>query len=101
MLCSLVRSELLETILRIPSEFGAEAFEQVWHLDEICAIGDLFGSWMRLARHRGTVANLHPCYTRSAEALMAAGKDWAEVQQLPRVWLQVGVAPRSALRPRD
>ncbi|GAA6013372.1 hypothetical protein JCM8202_003123 [Rhodotorula sphaerocarpa] len=80
--------ELLETILRIPSEFGTEAFEQVWHLDEICAIGDLFGSWMRLARHRGTVANLHPCYTRSAEALMAAGKDWAEVQQLPRVWLQ-------------
>ncbi|GAA5880079.1 hypothetical protein JCM3774_003302 [Rhodotorula dairenensis] len=79
--------ELLETILRIPSEFDTEAFRFVWRYDEVCAIGDLFGAWLRLARHRGTVANLHPCYTRTAAALLVAGKAWPEVNELPRKWL--------------
>ncbi|BGP49684.1 hypothetical protein JCM10450v2_005589 [Rhodotorula kratochvilovae] len=79
--------ELLETILRLPSELDTESFRQVWSLDEIRAIGELFGTWLRLARHRGTVANLHPCYTRSAGALLAAGKNWPEVGKLPEEWL--------------
>ncbi|GAA5902144.1 hypothetical protein JCM8208_002487 [Rhodotorula glutinis] len=79
--------ELLETILRIPSELDTASFRQVWSYDEIRAIGELFGTWLRLARHRGTVANLHPCYTRSAAALLAAGKEWPEVGKLPEQWL--------------
>ncbi|GAA5990105.1 hypothetical protein JCM10908_005823 [Rhodotorula pacifica] len=79
--------ELLETILRIPSEFDTAAFRFVWQYEEICEIGDLFGTWLRLARHRGTVANLHPCYTRTAAALLVAGKAWPEVNELPRKWL--------------
>ncbi|KPV74232.1 uncharacterized protein RHOBADRAFT_54083 [Rhodotorula graminis WP1] len=79
--------ELLETILRIPSELDTASFRQVWSYDEIRAIGELFGTWLRLARHRGTVANLHPCYTRCAAALLAAGKEWPEVGKLPERWL--------------
>ncbi|GAA5841760.1 hypothetical protein JCM9279_003095 [Rhodotorula babjevae] len=79
--------ELLETILRIPSELDTASFRQVWDYDEIRAIGELFGTWLRLARHRGTVANLHPCYTRSAAALLVAGKEWPEVGKLPERWL--------------
>lgn len=85
----LCHSELLETILRIPSEFDTAAFRFVWRYDEVCEIGDLFGTWLRLARHRGTVANLHPCYTRTAAALLVAGKEWQEVNELPRKWLDV------------
>ncbi|GEM08658.1 proteophosphoglycan ppg4 [Rhodotorula toruloides] len=80
--------ELLETILRIPSELDADAFRQIWHFDEIEAIGDLFGTWLRLARHRGTVANLHPCFSRSAAALLVSGKRWQEVGELPGQWLK-------------
>ncbi|GAA6057628.1 hypothetical protein JCM3770_005003 [Rhodotorula araucariae] len=101
--------ELLETILRLPSELDTESFRQVWSLDEIRAIGELFGTWLRLARHRGTVANLHPCYTRSAGALIAAGKNWPEVGRLPEEWLnkhlddivsaQISITRRSAALP--
>ncbi|BGP09501.1 hypothetical protein JCM10049v2_005374 [Rhodotorula toruloides] len=80
--------ELLETILRIPSELDTDTFRQIWHLDEIRAIGDLFGTWLRLARHRGTVANLHPCFSRSAAALLVAGKRWKEAGELPGNWLK-------------
>ncbi|BGP33485.1 hypothetical protein JCM10296v2_005289 [Rhodotorula toruloides] len=80
--------ELLETILRIPSELDADTFRLIWNLDEIRAIGDLFGTWLRLARHRGTVANLHPCFSRSAAALLVAGKRWKEVGELPGNWLK-------------
>ncbi|GAA5998529.1 tRNA methylation protein TRM732 [Rhodotorula paludigena] len=79
--------ELLETLVRLPSELDTASFRQIWSYDELVAVGELFGTWLRLARHRGTVANLHPCYTRSAGALLAAGKEWPEVGRLPELWL--------------
>ncbi|GJN90356.1 hypothetical protein Rhopal_003367-T1 [Rhodotorula paludigena] len=79
--------ELLETLVRLPSELDTASFRQIWSYDELAAVGELFGTWLRLARHRGTVANLHPCYTRSAGALLAAGKEWPEVGRLPELWL--------------
>lgn len=81
--------ELLETLVRLPSELDTASFRQIWSYDELAAVGELFGTWLRLARHRGTVANLHPCYTRSAGALLAAGKEWPEVGRLPELWLDV------------
>ncbi|GAA5899201.1 hypothetical protein JCM6882_009282 [Rhodosporidiobolus microsporus] len=79
--------ELLETILRLPSELGSTAFRQVWQYDEIRAIGDLFGDWLARIRHRGAFMAVHPCYTRAAAALLAAGKEWPEVGKLPEEWL--------------
>ncbi|GAA5824054.1 hypothetical protein JCM11251_001502 [Rhodosporidiobolus azoricus] len=79
--------ELLETILRLPSELGTVAFRQVWSYNEIRAIGDLYGDWLARIRHRGAFMAVHPCYTRAAAALLAAGKEWPEVGKLPEEWL--------------
>ncbi|GAA6058973.1 hypothetical protein JCM10212_001683 [Sporobolomyces blumeae] len=80
-------SELLETLLRLPSELGAVAFRSIWTFDEICSIGDLFADWLRRIRHRGAAMTLHPCYARAAGALLVAGEDWPEVGKLPEQWL--------------
>ncbi|GAA5977823.1 hypothetical protein JCM11641_006083 [Rhodosporidiobolus odoratus] len=79
--------ELLETILRLPSELGSTAFRQVWQYDEIRSIGSLFGDWLARIRHRGAFMGVHPCYTRAAAALLVAGKEWPEVGRLPEEWL--------------
>ncbi|GAA6027127.1 hypothetical protein JCM8097_002413 [Rhodosporidiobolus ruineniae] len=79
--------ELLETILRLPSELGTASFQQVWSYNEIREIGDLFGVWLARIRHRGAFMAVHPCYTRAAAALLVAGKEWEEVRKLPEEWL--------------
>ncbi|GAA5941468.1 hypothetical protein JCM10213_006094 [Rhodosporidiobolus nylandii] len=79
--------ELLETILRLPSELGTSAFRQIWSYEEIRAIGDLYGVWLARIRHRGAFMACHPCYTRTAAALLVAGKEWPEVGKLPEEWL--------------
>ncbi|GAA6017403.1 hypothetical protein JCM11491_006645 [Sporobolomyces phaffii] len=80
-------SELLETLLRLPSELGADAFRAVWQLDDIREMADLFADWLRRIRHRGASMTLHPCYSRAAGVLLVAGKDWPEVGELPAQWL--------------
>ncbi|GAA5888047.1 hypothetical protein JCM5296_005415 [Sporobolomyces johnsonii] len=80
--------ELLETVLRLPSELGTSSFRFVWHYEEVCEIGELFAVWLRRIRHRGAAMALHPCYSRAAGALLAAGKDWPEVGALPEQWLE-------------
>ncbi|GAA5873994.1 hypothetical protein JCM16303_002654 [Sporobolomyces ruberrimus] len=80
-------SELLETLLRLPSELGTEEFKNIWRLEEICEMGDLFADWLRRIRHRGASMTLHPCYSRAAGVLLVAGKDWPEVANLPGEWL--------------
>ncbi|GAA5994531.1 hypothetical protein JCM5350_006387 [Sporobolomyces pararoseus] len=80
-------SELLETLLRLPSELGTSAFRTVWKLEEIHEMGDLFADWLRRIRHRGAAMTLHPCYSRAAGVLLTAGKDWLEVGNLPAEWL--------------
>ncbi|CEQ41609.1 SPOSA6832_03343, partial [Sporobolomyces salmonicolor] len=80
--------ELLETVLRLPSELGTSSFRFVWHYEEVCEIGELFAVWLRRIRHRGAAMALHPCYSRAAGALLTAGKDWPEVGALPEQWLE-------------
>ncbi|GAA5933380.1 tRNA methylation protein TRM732 [Sporobolomyces koalae] len=80
-------SELLETLLRLPSELGTDAFRSVWQYDEICEMGDLFADWLRRIRHRGAAMTLHPCYARAAGVLLIAGQDWPELGKLPAQWL--------------
>lgn len=92
--------ELLETILRLPSELGSEAFQEVWHYDEIREIGELFGVWLARIRHRGAFMGVHPCYTRAAAALLVAGREWPEVGKFPEQWLDVRLPPLSPLNIR-
>ncbi|GAA5867264.1 hypothetical protein JCM8547_003140 [Rhodosporidiobolus lusitaniae] len=80
-------SELLETILRLPSELGTSSFRHIWHYEEIREIGDLFSVWLARIRHRGAHMACHPCYRRAAAALLVAGKEWEEVGKLPEEWL--------------
>lgn len=84
-----VDSELLETLLRLPSELGSDAFRSVWRYEEIGEMGDLFADWLRRIRHRGAAMTLHPCYARAAGVLLVAGQDWPEVGKLPAQWLNV------------
>lgn len=86
---SFIRSELLETLLRLPSELGTTAFRSVWRFEEIGEMGDLFADWLRRIRHRGAAMTLHPCYARAAGVLLIAGQDWPEVGKLPAQWLNV------------
>lgn len=78
----------METILRLPSELGAEGFQTIWSLDEVKHIGSLFATWLARIRHRGAFMALSPCYSRACSALLLC-KDWPEVQELPVQWLQV------------
>ncbi|GAA5895288.1 tRNA methylation protein TRM732 [Sporobolomyces salmoneus] len=80
-------SELVETLLRLPSELGSTAFQAVWNYDEICEMGELFADWLRRIRHRGASMSLHPCYSRTAGVLLVAGKEWNEAGELPAKWL--------------
>ncbi|KAI5474356.1 DNA polymerase gamma subunit 1 [Pseudohyphozyma bogoriensis] len=81
-------SELLETILRLPSELGAEAFQAIWSQAEVEHVGDLFASWLARIRHRGAFMAIHPCYSRACSALLVC-KDWPQIQSLPVAWLNV------------
>ena len=83
-----MRRELLETILRLPSELGAEAFQSIWTLDDVKHMGDLFAIWLARIRHRGAFMAIHPCYSRACTALIRC-KDWPEVEKLPVEWLDV------------
>jgi hypothetical protein len=78
----------METILRLPSELGAEGFKTIWSLGEVKHIGSLFATWLARIRHRGAFMALSPCYSRACSALLLC-KDWPEVQGLPVQWLQV------------
>ncbi|SGZ26074.1 BQ5605_C024g09829 [Microbotryum silenes-dioicae] len=80
--------ELLETILRLPSELGADPFRSIWSFEEIQHIGSLFATWLARIRHRGAFMALHPCYSRAAAALLQC-KDWPEVKALPAAWLRM------------
>jgi hypothetical protein len=79
---------LLETILRLPSELGAEVFDSIWPLEDVKRIGDLFAVWLAKIRHRGAFMAIHPSYTRAAAALLRC-TDRVQVQNLPYVWLDV------------
>ncbi|SCV70448.1 BQ2448_1842 [Microbotryum intermedium] len=80
--------ELLETILRLTSELGADAFRLIWSFEEIQHIGSLIATWLARIRHRGAFMALHPCYSRAAAALLQC-KDWPEVKALPAAWLRM------------
>ncbi|KAK4050266.1 hypothetical protein OIV83_003587 [Microbotryomycetes sp. JL201] len=51
--------ELLETILRLPTELGTDAFKQVWTTDDVKHIGALFAEWLARIRHRGGYMAMH------------------------------------------
>jgi hypothetical protein len=89
-------SELLETIIRLPSELGAEAFQSIWELGEVKHMGALFASWLARIRHRGAFMAIHPCYSRACSALLVC-KDWPEVEKLPVEWLRVRTALLSTI----
>ena len=80
--------ELLETILRLPSELGGEGFQRIWSLDEVKHVGALFATWLARVRHRGAFMAIHPCYSRACSALLVCA-DWPAVQALPVEWLDV------------
>ncbi|KAL8286525.1 hypothetical protein RQP46_004542 [Phenoliferia psychrophenolica] len=81
-------SELVETLLRIPSEHGVEQLRTIWNLDDIKHIGDLYATWLALIRHRGAFMAIHPCYSRACSTLLKC-EGWSEVQGLPVAWLDV------------
>lgn len=85
-------SELVETLLWLPSEAGSEQLRTIWHLDEIEHIGDLYATWLALIRHRGAFMAIHPCYSRVCSTLLRC-KGWPEVQALPVAWLDVSASP--------
>ncbi|KAK4700043.1 thyroid adenoma-associated protein, partial [Phenoliferia sp. Uapishka_3] len=78
--------ELVETLLRIPSEPSVDQLRVIWSLDDIKHIGDLYATWLALIRHRGAFMAIHPCYSRACSTLLKCG-GWPEVQALPVAWL--------------
>ncbi|KAK4051970.1 hypothetical protein OIO90_004500 [Microbotryomycetes sp. JL221] len=82
--------ELLETILRLPSELGPEVFKQIWSLNSIKHIGGLFAEWLARIRHRGGYMAVSPCYARACAALLSC-KGWPEAAELPFQWLTMHI----------
>ncbi|KAM0786330.1 hypothetical protein ACM66B_001803 [Microbotryomycetes sp. NB124-2] len=82
--------ELLETILRLPTELGPDAFKQVWTLEDVKHIGALFAEWLARIRHRGGYMAVSPCYARASAALLSC-KGWSEVSELPFEWLAMHI----------
>jgi hypothetical protein len=84
------RSELLETILRIPAELEVETFKEIWTIAEIRHIGNLYATWLSKVRHRGCMMAIHPTYSRTASTLLTIN-GWPEAKQLPVTWLNVSL----------
>lgn len=63
--------------------------QAVWEGDEIEQVGQRFTMWMTAVRHRGAFSTIYPAYSSAAAAIVRCS--WAEVNTMPRKWLQAFV----------